>query len=132
MEYKEEKLGISILVIIAALVGAGANMFLSEDQFDDAYVCTSTDKPMFCTGNEKHPAPLSGTLASCYWTDTAGNGKRTSCSGGFWMGLDKYCILHNLDEKAFMQQGTNEPAPMAVSRAKQELCPPGEPCVAKE
>jgi len=131
MEYKEEKIGITILMIIAALVGAGSSTLLTEDQFKDGFVCSSTGDAKFCTGNEKHPAPLSGSLSSCYWTDEAGKGRRTSCSEGYWQGLDEYCEINNVDPKSVIMGMANEPVQSYTGRAKTETCTPGDPrCVA--
>jgi len=130
MEYKEKKINISILVIIAGLVGAGTSNYLTQDQFDDAYVCSSTGDAKFCTGNEKHPAPLSGSLSSCYWTDEAGKGRRTSCSEGYWQSLRDYCEQNNVDPKSVIMGMANKPV-HATGRAKTETCTPGDlRCVA--
>ena len=130
MEYKEEKIGISILLIVATLLGAGASSYLTEDQFRDAYVCTSTGEAKFCTGNVAHPAPLSGSLASCYWTDEAGKGRRTSCSEGYWQDLNDYCEINGVDPRSVIMGSANEPQPNVAGRAKQMTCTPGdETCV---
>ena len=126
MEYKEEKIGISILMIIAALVGSGADSLLTEDQFNDAFVCSSTAEPKFCTGNAAHPAPLSGTLASCYWTDDSGAGKRTSCKDGYWQSMEEYCKINGIDPMSLIMRQANEPTVHAQSRAKTETCTPGD------
>lgn len=137
------------LILAALLVGAAAGgSVLTADQFRDAYVCTATDKPRFCTGTATHPEPLSPSGQSCYFTNEAGKDTYSRCTGtdasgaaGYYQPLKDYAIANGIDPQAFMHNAMNQPEPEPETEppqntqkpgAMQELCIPGHlTCVPK-
>ena len=126
-----EKYKTGIIGLILLLAGFGGASVLTEDQIEHAYVCTSNEKLAICTGTPTHPEPLSGTGASCYFTNEEPRDTYSRCSNGYFMPLVEYAELKGVDPISFLQQEINVPeTPESVQKpsGKQQRCTP-EGCV---
>ena len=132
METDDNKLTTGIVAMILIALGVGGGSFITADQFEVAYVCTSNDKPAYCTGNIDHPAPLSDSMKSCYYIDANGNDKYKRCYNGIFQSLDEYSIDRDIDPEDFMYGNLNDAVGYSTGYGpgiKQYSCPPfGEPC----
>ena len=135
METDDNKTTIGIVAIILLALGVIGGSTLTEEQFEDAYVCTSNDKPAYCTGNIGHLAPLSDSMKSCYYIDANGDDKYKRCYNGVFQTLNEYALDRDINPADFMYGNLNDELGYSTeydSSVKQYSCPPfGEPCYPK-
>jgi len=108
METDDNKIVTGIIAMILIALGLGSGSLMTENQFEDAYVCTSNDKPAYCTGNPSHLKPLSTTAKSCYYVNDLGESKYKRCIGGFFQPLSEYAEIRDIDKNAFILGDINE------------------------
>lgn len=122
-----------IIAVIGFLAGvglfvAGDQIFLTQEQIDNAYVCTSNEKLAICPGTPSHPEPLSPSALSCYYTNDEPRDTYTRCSGGVFMPLVEYADLKGVTIDEFLQGAINEPDPTPSPEqpsnpsGKQQIC----------
>lgn len=93
----EEKQLYGIIGILTILAGFGGYQYLTIDQIDNAYVCTTNENVAICTGNPSHPEPLSTTKLTCYYVNENGDNKYSRCTDGFFMDLKTYAKNKGVD-----------------------------------
>lgn len=131
MEIDKYKTGIIAVISLLAGMGlliAGEQVFLTQEQIDNAYVCTSNEKLVICPGTETHPEPLSPSGVSCYFN----NGERdtyTRCTGGVFMPLAEYAYLKGVTINEFLLGAVNTPEqpeeqPEPTPSGRQQICNP--------
>lgn len=89
---------IGLLSLIVATMGG--TQFLTEDQLDNAYVCTVNEN----VGIFDH---LSSTMKTGYWSDNTGDHSKV-CRGGIWMNLKQYAEENNIEINVLLNQVNEE------------------------
>jgi len=119
------KSGIIAIVSFMAGIGlfaAGDQVFLTQEQIDNSYVCDTTQKLAICPGTVTHPEPLSPSGTSCYFN----NGDRdtyTRCTGGTFIPLTTAAELKGVTISQYLQQSINKPEPEQIRPpASKEIC----------
>lgn len=108
METDDNKLITGIVAVILLALGLGGGTLMTENQFQDAYVCTSNNKPAYCTGNIDHIEPLSATAKSCFYINDLGEDKYKRCINGFFQTSDAYAEERGIDKNAFILGDIND------------------------
>jgi len=116
MEIDKYKTGIiGVLLFIAGLGGglelAGEQLYLTQEQIDNSYVCTSNQKLAICPGTETHPEPLSPSGASCYFQNDEPRDTYTRCSNGIFIPLVDAAENKGVSISQYLQSAINTPYP---------------------
>lgn len=124
---------IAVIMFMAGLGGGvsidGEQVFLTQEQIDNSYVCTTTQKLAICPGTETHPDPLSPSGASCYFN----NGEKdtyTRCSKGTFIPLTEAAEQKGVSISQYLQSSINTPEPEPEYKppskhtGNQEICTP--------
>ena len=112
-------LGILSLVVLAM----GGNIYLTEDQLDDAYICSVNENVVL--GIDR----LSSTSKTAYWFDELGEQKSKVCRNGFWLDLRQYAKDNNIDINVLLQDiNEDKIVPNSNNLGVQYRCSPKE-CV---
>ena len=118
------KITYGLLGILSLIVAAlGGNIFLTEDQLDNAYICSVNLNVVL--GIDR----LSSTSKTAYWFDDLGEQKSKVCRNGFWLDLRQYAKDNNIELNILLQDINQEPKIIEVpdsSRRIQWKCSPEE------
>ena len=90
---------IGILSLIVATLGG--NVFLTEDQLDNAVICSVNQNIVIMDH-------LSSTSKTAYWYNELGEQQSKVCRGGLWLDLRQYAKDNDLDLNILLQEGLNE------------------------
>ncbi len=96
-------LGILSLIVVAM----GGNIYLTEDQLDDAYICSVNENVVL--GIDR----LSSTSKTAYWFDDLGEQQSKVCRNGFWLDLRQYAKDNNIELNILLQD-INEEVPEVI------------------
>lgn len=101
-----------VLGLVVLLAGLGGTIYLTTDEYDNAYVCTSSEK----VGVFER---LSSTGKTGYYTDSSGNQKYAVCTNGVWVHLSPYAQEKGLEPASFLasskEAGLKEIIPSPVT-----------------
>ena len=79
---------IGILSLIVATLGG--TMYLTPDQLDNAYICTTNQNVVIADH-------LSSTYKTAYWIDEYNVSKSKTCTNGIWISLKDYAKENGLE-----------------------------------
>jgi len=100
---KQQKITYGLIGVLGLIVASmGGSTFLTEDQLDNAYICSVNDNIIIADH-------LSSTAKTAYWIDEEGATKRKVCRNGFWLNLKQYAKDNNLDLNILLQNLNEEP-----------------------
>lgn len=106
----ENKRIYGILGVLSLVVAAmGGSMFLTEDQLDNAFVCSINENVLLGVDH------LSSTYKTAYWFENDVQ-KSKVCRGGFWLDLKQYAKDNNI-ELNILLQNTNEQSIESISNS---------------
>ena len=112
METTQKQWGaIGILSVI--VLAMGGNIYLTPDQLDHAYICTTNQNIVIANR-------LSSTSKTAYWTEN-GSEKSKICTNGVWKNLKQYAKENNIEINVLINQ---IPAISGISPGTQYLCDP--------
>ena len=103
-----DKLKAGIIGFVLILAGFGGATYLTQDQIDNGFVCTSTEKLAICTGTPTHPDALSTTSSSCYYTNGEPRDTYTRCTDGIFVPLKDYAASKGVTIDQFLLGALNE------------------------
>ena len=89
---------IGFLSLIVA--GLGGTIYLSEDQFDNAYICSINQEIVIAEN-------LSSTAKTAYWIEENVL-KSKVCRNGYWLPLKQYVKDNNIDINILLKQLNKE------------------------
>ena len=93
------KITYGLIGILSLIVAAlGGNVFLTEDQLDNAFICSINQNIVIADH-------LSSTTKTAYWVDDQGLDKSQVCRSGYWLPLKQYAEDNNLDLNILLQEG---------------------------
>jgi hypothetical protein len=112
-----------IIGILALLFGFGGTMLLTQDQIDNAYICTANEKIGFFDS-------FSSTMKTGYWSED-GQDFSSVCRGGEWVKFTEYARAKGVDPETFLYK-TNpaESEKTPGSRKAEYICTYGS-CMPK-
>jgi len=100
---------IGILSVIVSILGG--TIYLTEDQLNNAYICTSNQNVVI----SDH---LSSTFKTAYWTENNIT-KSKSCTNGIWENLKQYANENNITINVLLNQ---EPTEIQIPSGTKYLC----------
>ena len=93
-----QKITYGLIGLLTLLVAAlGGNVFLTEDQLDNAYICSINENVVIAER-------LSSTMKTAYWTDENNETQSKVCRNGLWLNLKQYAKDNNLDLNILLQK----------------------------
>lgn len=120
----ENKITYGLLGVLSIIVAAlGGTVFLSEDQLDNAYICSVNLNVVL--GIDR----LSSTSKTAYWFDELGEQKSKVCRNGLWLDLRQYAKDNNIELNILLLDTNRETQEVPASaEGIKWLCSPIE-CV---
>lgn len=95
---EDTKITYGLLGALSLIVFAlGGTIFLTEDQLDDAYICSVNQNVVLGIDH------LSSTSKTAYWFDELGEQQSKVCRNGFWLDLRQYAKDNNIDINILLQ-----------------------------
>jgi len=117
---KDPKLA-GVIVFVSMLLGIGGTMTLTQEQFDNAYVCSDTDELQIFYGG------ISDSKITGYPSDETTKGAKRCYKvyreWGEWIPLKEYCEKKGIDPKKFLESKIGEENLDAIF-----ICNEGEKC----
>jgi hypothetical protein len=91
----------------------GGSEYLTQEESQNAYVCSTTGDLGIFTGNPSHPKPLSRSGMTGYWVDYENEdaNRQSRCSKGVWIPLNDYMEDHGQT----LIDAVNEPEQIPVT-----------------
>ena len=117
-----QKITYGMIGILSLIVAAlGGNVFLTEDQLDNAYICSINQEVVIADH-------LSSTSKTAYWIDENSVEQSKVCRNGLWLNLKQYAKDNDLDINILLQNinqdhsGNFAPASGLQYRCDSEKC----------
>jgi hypothetical protein len=96
-----QKVTYGLIGVLSLIVSAlGGTIYLSEDQLDNAYICTTNQNVVIADH-------LSSTFKTAYWTDETGSKSKT-CVNGIWRNLEDYARENNIEINVLLKNVNEE------------------------
>ena|SRR3990167_2263139 len=93
----DQKLIYGLLGAVLVLMGFGGSLLLTQDQLDNAYVCTTNE-------NVAIFQRLSSTMKTGYYLDENGVEQSIVCRNGFWVSLKEYATSKGVTIDSLLQK----------------------------
>lgn len=92
-----DKLAYGLIGTLLLIVGFGGSQLLTQDQLDNAYVCTTNE-------NVAIFQRLSSTTKTGYYIDDNGIEQSIVCRNGFWISLKEYALSKGVSIDSLLQK----------------------------